>query len=97
MRTQQTYSIGETSAKTGVSQRQLRDWEGKYIPETIRISVGDRFYRRYTPEDIRMLKKIQENLEEGFTLPVAAKNAAESRKFKRRPAMNKNDFSPVQT
>lgn len=76
MRTQHTYSIGETSAKTGVSQRQLRDWEGKYIPEPIRMSVGDRLYRRYTSDDICLLMKIQENLEKGFTLSAAAKNAA---------------------
>lgn len=78
MRTQHTYSIGQTSAMTGISQRQLRDWEGKYIPEPNRISVGDRLYRRYTLEDIRLLKQIQENLEKGFTLSAAAKKAAEN-------------------
>lgn len=76
MSTRNTYSIGETSAMTGVSQRQLRDWEGKYIPEPDRISVGDRLYRRYTPDDIHLLKKIQKNLAKGFTLSAAAKNAA---------------------
>lgn len=76
MRNQHTYSIGEASAMTGISQRQLRDWEGKYIPEPARISVGERFYRRYTSNDIRLLKKIQENLAEGFTLSAAAQNAA---------------------
>jgi DNA-binding transcriptional MerR regulator len=76
MSTRNTYSIGETSAMTGVSQRQLRDWEGKYIPEPNRISVCDRLYRRYTLDDIRLLKKIQKNLAKGFTLSAAAKNAA---------------------
>ncbi|BBO78622.1 hypothetical protein DSCW_60390 [Desulfosarcina widdelii] len=75
MRTQHTYSIGETSAMTGISLRQLRDWEGKYIPEPARISVGDRLYRRYTPDDIRLLKKINENLDKGFTLSAAAEKA----------------------
>ncbi len=73
---QQTYSIGETSAMTGISQRQMRRWEGKYIPEPIRMTVGGRFFRRYTANDIGLLKKIQENLEKGFTLSAAAKNAA---------------------
>ena len=76
MKTQQTYSIGETSAMTGISQRQLRDWEGKYIPEPIRISMGVRLFRRYTSDDIRLLKIIQADLEKGFTLSAAAKNAA---------------------
>ena len=78
MRTQQTFSIGETSAMTGISQRQLRDWEGKYIPEPIRISMGDRLFRRYTSEDIKLLMTIQADLEKGFTLSAAAKNAAAS-------------------
>ena len=77
MMNQQTYSIGETSEMTGISQRQLRDWEGKYIPEPIRMNVGERLFRRYTAEDICLLKKIQENLKNGFTLSAAAKNAAE--------------------
>ena len=76
MRTLHTYSIGETSTMTGISQRQLRDWEGKYIPEPIRISVGDRLYRRYTPDDIHLLKKIHENLAKGFTLSAAAEKSA---------------------
>lgn len=78
MNTQRTYSIGEASAMTRISQRQLRRWEGKYIPEPIRMSVGDRLFRRYTSDDIRLLMKIQENLEGGFTLSAAAKNAAAS-------------------
>jgi len=76
MRTQHTYSIGETSAMTGISQRQLRRWEGKYIPEPIRMSVSGRMFRRYTADDLSLLKKIQKNLEKGFTLSAAAKNAA---------------------
>ena len=80
MNNNKTYSIGETSEMTGISKRQLRDWEGKYIPEPTRISVGDRLYRRYTPADIRLLKKIQENLARGFTLSAAAKNAEASEK-----------------
>ena len=76
MRDQQTFSIGETSAMTGISQRQLRDWEGKYIAEPIRITMGDRLFRRFTSEDIRLLKSIQADLEKGFTLSAAAKYAA---------------------
>ena len=76
MRDQQTFSIGETSAMTGISQRQLRGWEGKYIPEPIRISMGDRLFRRYTSEDIKLLMMIQADLQKGFTLSAAAKNAA---------------------
>jgi DNA-binding transcriptional MerR regulator len=75
MEIQNTYSIGETADITGISQRQLRSWEGKYIPEPLRMTAGERSFRRYTVSDIRLLKKIKENLENGFTLSVAAKNA----------------------
>ena len=30
---EKTYSIGDAARITGVSQRQLRAWEGKSIPE----------------------------------------------------------------
>ncbi len=78
MRNNKPYSISETSAMTGISPRQLRRWEGKYIPEPTRISMGDRLFRRYTSNDIRLLKTIQADLEKGFTLSAAAKNAAEA-------------------
>ncbi|MBW2226930.1 MAG: MerR family transcriptional regulator, partial [Deltaproteobacteria bacterium] len=34
---EKTFSIGDASRITGVSQRKLRSWEGKYIPEPERI------------------------------------------------------------
>lgn len=74
---QKTYSIGETAEITGISQRQLRNWEGRYIPNPLRITVGERSFRRYTADDIRLLKKIKEHLENGFTLFASAKNTAE--------------------
>ena len=80
MKYQKTYSIGEASTITGISKRQLRNWEGKYIPHQIRITVGDRHFRRYTSEDIRLIKKIKKNLDDGFTLSAAAKIAAKSKK-----------------
>ena len=30
---EETYSIGDVAEMTGVSQRKLRNWEGKCIPE----------------------------------------------------------------
>jgi DNA-binding transcriptional MerR regulator len=77
MKHQKTFSIGETSEMTGISKRQLRDWEGKHIPEPLRISVGERLYRRYTLKDINRLKEIKEHLGKGFTLPAAAEIASE--------------------
>ncbi len=70
-----TYSIGDTSRITGVSQRRLRSLEGKYIPEPERIVCGERAYRRYTQAQIDLIKRIKEYQDQGFTLSAAAKKA----------------------
>ena len=75
--TQKTYSIGDASSMTGVSQKKLRSWEGKVIPEPERIICGDRAYRRYTQEQIGLIAKIKEYQDAGFTLSVAAQKARE--------------------
>ncbi len=72
-----TYSIGDASRITGVSQRKLRSWEGKYIPEPERIVCGERAYRRYTKREIEIIRKIKEYQDQGFTLSTAAKKATE--------------------
>ena len=70
-----TYSIGDASKITGVSQRKLRSWEGRHIPKPDRIVCGDRAYRRYTQTQINLIARIKEYQDQGFTLPVAAKKA----------------------
>jgi len=74
---EKTYSIGDASRKTGVSQRKLRSWEGKYIPEPERLVCGERAYRRYTQAEIDLIRSIREYQDRGFTLSVAAKKANE--------------------
>ncbi len=71
-----TYSIGDASRITGVSQRKLRSWEGKYIPEPERLVCGDRAYRRYTQAQINLIARIKEYQDQGFTLSAAAEKAA---------------------
>ncbi len=72
-----TYSIGDASRVTGVSQRQLRAWEGKHIPEPERIVCGERAYRRYTQAQINLISRIKKYQDQGFTLSAAAKKAKE--------------------
>lgn len=72
---EETYSIGDASRITGVSQRKLRSWEGKYIPKPERLVCGDRAYRRYTQAQINLIAKIKEYRDEGFTLQAAVKKA----------------------
>jgi DNA-binding transcriptional MerR regulator len=72
---EKTYSIGDASRMTGVSQRKLRSWEGKYIPEPERLVCGERAYRRYTQAEIDLIRGIREYQDQGFTLSAAAKKA----------------------
>ena len=70
-----TYSIGDTSRITNVSQRRLRFLEGKYIPEPERIICGERAYRRYTQAQINLITRIKKYQDQGYTLAAAAQRA----------------------
>ena len=72
---EKTFSIGDASRITAVSQRKLRSWEGKHIPKPERIVCGERAYRRYTQAQINLISKIKEYQDQGFTLSAAAKKA----------------------
>ena len=72
-----TFGIGTASRMTGVSQKKLRSWEGKFIPEPERIVCGNRAYRRYTHEQIDLISRIKEYQDAGFTLSAAAQKARE--------------------
>ena len=74
-----TFSIGDTSRITGVSQRRLRSLEGKYIPEPERIVCGERAYRRYTQAQIDLIKRIKEYQDQGFLLSAAARKAQDDK------------------
>ena len=67
-----TFSIGDASRMTGVTQRKLRSWEGKYIPRPERLVCGERAYRRYTKAQISLITRIKEYQDQGFTLSAAA-------------------------
>ncbi len=71
-----TYGIGDASRITGVSQKQLRSWEGRFIPVPQKIISGNYGYRRYTESDIALIRKIKQFQNEGFTLKAAAEKAA---------------------
>ncbi len=74
---EQTFSIGDVEKLTGVSQRKLRVWEGRYIPLPNRIACGERAYRRYTNTELKLIKKIWEYQKQGFTLKMASQKARE--------------------
>ena len=80
--TQKTYSIGDTSRITGVTKRSLRGWEGLHIPFPERIVCGERAYRRYSPVQVRLISRIKEYLEHGYTLKKASEMAREECKVR---------------
>ena len=76
-----TYSIGETARICGVTEKQIRHWEARgHIPSPQRVICGKRDYRQFTEEGFRLIRRIKEYLDEGFTLPVAAKKAGAEEK-----------------
>ncbi|MFH1982955.1 MAG: MerR family transcriptional regulator [Pseudomonadota bacterium] len=76
MNENRTYSIGDTSKLSGASQKQIRNWEARgYIPEADRVVSGDRAYRRFSQEQVEIIRSIKNYLDEGFTLSAAAEKA----------------------
>ena len=74
---QKTYSIGEAARICGVTEKQIRHWEEReLIPAPQRVICGKRSYRQFTEEGFKLIRRIREYLDEGYTLPVAANKAA---------------------
>lgn len=71
-------SISAASTETGLSPKQLREYEAKgLINEPIKIRCGAIQYRRYTQEHLEEIKVFTKYLRQGFRLPVAAIKAFE--------------------
>lgn len=70
------YSIGDVSRITGVSDKQIRNWEKQnYLNEIERIVCGRRAYRRFSQNQLNQIKEIKKYLDAGFTLKAAVENA----------------------
>ena len=61
---------------TGVTQKQIRNWEARgYIPEAMRVVCGERAYRYFSLEQVEIMTKIKSYLDQGYTLSHASKMA----------------------
>jgi DNA-binding transcriptional MerR regulator len=70
------FSIGAASRMTGVTRKQIRNWESRgYIPEAYRVVCGDMAYRYFTPEQIEIIREIKSYLDQGYTLAHASEMA----------------------
>jgi DNA-binding transcriptional MerR regulator len=71
-----TYSIGEAARICGVTEKQIRHWEEKgYMPPSQRVICGNRSYRQFTEEEFKLIRRIKDALDDGYTLSGAAKKA----------------------
>ena len=74
-----TFSISSVAEMTGVSKNRIREWHDKgLLPQVEWIPVGTRQHRRFTEDDIRIIRKIDELQRRGFVLRVAAEKAGEN-------------------
>ena len=74
-----TYSIGDTAKITGITAKQLRYWEKNNILNNVhRVVCGERAYRRYSYDQIKLIHRIKEHLKIGYTLNASARLAKES-------------------
>ena len=78
-----TFSIGDTAKITGITEKQLRYWEKNNILNDIqRVVCGERAYRRYSYEQIKLIHGIKEHLDMGYTLTASARLAKELKSLK---------------
>ena len=72
----ETFSIGDTAKITGVSQKQIRNWEScGYITEADRVVCGERAYRRFNKLQVDIIREIKSYMDQGYTLKHASKLA----------------------
>lgn len=71
-------SISDAAIQTGLSQKQLREYEAKgFINKPFKVQCGKIKYRHYSPEHIRKIKIFAKFKNQGFTLPIASIKAYE--------------------
>ena len=76
------YAIGEAARMTGVSVKQVRHWASRgYIPEPTRVVCGERSYRQFHSDDLQIISRIKEYLDEGYTIQAAAMRTREQFKY----------------
>jgi DNA-binding transcriptional MerR regulator len=71
-KTDTTYSIGAVSNLTGIEKHKLRNWCDRYLTHIQKIEIGNTQHRRFTEEDIKIIKRIDQLMKDGHTLKSAA-------------------------
>ena len=74
-KTDKTYSIGAVSKMTGIEKHKLRNWCDRYLTHIQKIEIGNTQHRRFTEEDIQIIKRIDQLMKGGHTLKSAAEKS----------------------
>ena len=74
-KTDTTYSIGAVSKIVRIPKHKLRNWTDRCLTDIQKIEIGNTQHRRFTEEDIELIKKIKKYRRKGFMLKVAVENA----------------------
>lgn len=69
------YSTANVIKETGATLRQLYYWESLGLVHPQYDKFGLRMYRRYSQNDIELIRKIVSYLKEGYNLQTAGKRA----------------------
>ena len=72
------YSISYVAKTAGVSSRQLYYWEYLGIVKPGYAQFGSYSYRRYSQQDVNLLTRIKNLLDEGYTLRTAVRKVKEN-------------------
>ena len=74
------YGSIEIAKEVGISLRQLYHWVDAFgVVAPKRIRYGTREFRRFTGEDLKVLRKMKEIVDWGYTLTAAANMLKEQR------------------
>ena len=65
----------QITSKLDISVRQLYYWELKGVIQPHVITMGSREFKRYSKEDVKVLKFVKTYLDEGYTLAKAMEKA----------------------
>ncbi len=75
-----TYSIGTVAKTVGIPKYKLRNWCDRYLTHIQKIKIGNTQHRRFTEEDIKIIKRIDHLMRDGHTLKSAAEKSIEQYK-----------------
>ena len=76
MKEEKTYSIGTVASMVRIPKYMLRQWCDRYLTHIKRIKIGEfQFQRRFTGQDIELIRRIKEYRQRGFTLGAAVTQA----------------------